>query len=249
MCSWKAPFQSGCLIGYLCLDETVSVPDWTEAITSPHVRKSRTVLDSGFHSLLEFRIPWAVLRIPKPRIPDSISKFFFRFRFPLHGRNHNTTQHAAQAVRFFRVVQENRKEMCGACTVQCTLFRSGCFFLLWLNLILDLLTSCVWDLFYSLKQTGSTLMFVVTGNRSTLSHSMYECRDESLQVQLDFDVNIFFLQNWCSLCYFCNHLYQPRDHSLFQLSCYCHISLKSKVEPQAAQTHDTRKEFKVIYLP
>ena len=249
MRSWPAPFQSGSLIGYLCLEETVSVPDWTEAITSPHVRKSRTVLDSGFHSLLGFRFPWAVLRIPKSRIPDSISKIFPDSGFPYMGRNHNTTQHAAQAVRFFRVVRENRKEMCGACTVQCTLFRRGCFFLLWLNLILDLLTSCVWELFYSLKQTRSILMFVITGNRSTLSQSMYECSDEWLQVQLDFNVNIFCLQNWCSLCYFCNRLYKSRDHSLFQLSCYCHISLKSKDEPQAAQTHDTRKEFKVIYLP
>ena len=31
--SWPAPFQSGSLIGYLCLDETVSVPDHTEPIT------------------------------------------------------------------------------------------------------------------------------------------------------------------------------------------------------------------------
>ena len=32
-------------------------------------------LDSGFQSLVGFRIPWAVFRIPKPGIPDSISKF------------------------------------------------------------------------------------------------------------------------------------------------------------------------------
>ena len=66
---------------------------------SPHVRESRAVLnseihaedsgfhvldspicqwnlDSGFQSLVGFRIPWAVFRIPKPRIPDSISKIF-----------------------------------------------------------------------------------------------------------------------------------------------------------------------------
>ena len=66
---------------------------------SPHVRESRAVLnseihaedsgfqvldspicqwnlDSGFQSLVGFRIPRAVFRIPKPRIPDSISKIF-----------------------------------------------------------------------------------------------------------------------------------------------------------------------------
>ena len=31
-------------------------------------------LDSGFQSLVGFRIPWAVFRIPKPRIPGSTSK-------------------------------------------------------------------------------------------------------------------------------------------------------------------------------
>ena len=33
-------------------------------------------LDSGFRSLVGYRIPWAVFWIPKPRIPDSISKLF-----------------------------------------------------------------------------------------------------------------------------------------------------------------------------
>ena len=33
-------------------------------------------LDSEFQSLVEFRIPWAVFWIPKPRIPDSTSKNF-----------------------------------------------------------------------------------------------------------------------------------------------------------------------------
>ena len=63
----------------------------------PHVRESKTVLDSGFHtvdfgfqvldssicqwnlksgfqSLVGFRILWAVFLIPKPRIPDSTAK-------------------------------------------------------------------------------------------------------------------------------------------------------------------------------
>ena len=33
-------------------------------------------LDSGFQSFEAFRIPLAVFRIPKPRIPDSTSKNF-----------------------------------------------------------------------------------------------------------------------------------------------------------------------------
>ena len=177
MRNWPAPFQSGSLIGYLCLDETVSVPDCTEAITSPHVRKSRTVLDSGFHSLLGFRIPWAVLRIPKPRIPDSISKIFLDSGFPYMGRNHNTTQHSMRPKRSDSFASFERIERRCAARVQ---YSVPC---LWLNLILDFLTSCFWEnLFYWLKQTGSILMFIITGNRSTLSHSMYECRDEWLQV-------------------------------------------------------------------
>ena len=240
------------------LSDWLSLPRWdcfrTGLYRSNHITPCKEIQDSlGFWIPLVIGIPDSLSCIADSKAQDSWfhKQNFPGFPIPLHRAKsrHNTAFNATQEVRFFRVLRENRKEMCGACTVQCTLFRSGCFFLLWLNLILDLLTSCVWDLFYSLKQTGSILMFVITGNRSTLSHSMYECRDEWLQVELDFNVNIFCLQNWCSLCYFCNRLYKSRDHSLFQLSCYCHISLKSKDEPQAAQTHDTRKEFKVIYLP
>ena len=44
-------------------------------------------LDSGFQSLVGFRIPWAVFRIPKSRIPDSTTKVFSNsgMRIPLHG--------------------------------------------------------------------------------------------------------------------------------------------------------------------
>ena len=62
-------------------------------------------LDSGFQSLVGFRIPWAVLRIPQTqfsKIPDSTSKYFtdFRIRIPfntwgehsLHGGVNLTTQ-------------------------------------------------------------------------------------------------------------------------------------------------------------
>ena len=43
-------------------------------------------LDSGFQSLVGFRFPWAVHRIPKPGIPDSTSKNFSDsgIRIPLH---------------------------------------------------------------------------------------------------------------------------------------------------------------------
>ena len=36
-------------------------------------------LNAGFQSLVGFRIPWDVFRIPNPRIPDSISKNFHDF--------------------------------------------------------------------------------------------------------------------------------------------------------------------------
>ena len=53
--------------------------------TSPLERESKTVLDCGFHplnpgfkaldsrfqSVVRFRIPWFVFRIPKPKIPES----------------------------------------------------------------------------------------------------------------------------------------------------------------------------------
>ena len=43
-------------------------------------------LDSRLQSLLGFRIPLAVYRIPKPRIPDSTNKIFLdsEIRIPLH---------------------------------------------------------------------------------------------------------------------------------------------------------------------
>ena len=47
---------------------------WFWQIFSPHVRESRTVLDSGFQSLIGFRIPSAGFRTSKPRIPDSTNK-------------------------------------------------------------------------------------------------------------------------------------------------------------------------------
>ena len=71
-------------------------PDSLEA--SPHVSESETVLDSGFLAVYSrfqildsiffvsgigisdhkvgFCIPWAVFRVPKPRIPDSTNQIF-----------------------------------------------------------------------------------------------------------------------------------------------------------------------------
>ena len=71
-------------------------------------------------------------------------------------------------------------------------------------LILDFLIfkSCVWDLFYSLKRIDSIWMFLLYPvlNRSTLSHSMYECRDECMTVSsASIMVRVFFLHNWCTL--------------------------------------------------
>ena len=64
----------------------------------PHVRESKTVLDSGFHTvdsslcqwnldsgfhlLVGFQIPGAVFWIPNSRIPHSTSKIFPQFRIP-----------------------------------------------------------------------------------------------------------------------------------------------------------------------
>ena len=68
------------------------ITDYLTPGTGSNVRESKKVLDSGFQvmdsslchwnldtgfqSLMRFRIPWAVFRIPKPRIPDSTCKFF-----------------------------------------------------------------------------------------------------------------------------------------------------------------------------
>ena len=51
-------------------------------------------LDSGFQSLVGFRIPSAGFRIPKPRIPDFRSKKFLDsgIRIPLHGARVWTTR-------------------------------------------------------------------------------------------------------------------------------------------------------------
>ena len=63
----------------------------------PHVRESKTVLDSGFHTVnsslcqwnldsgfhlfVGFQIPWAVFWIPKSRIPHSTSKILLNSGF------------------------------------------------------------------------------------------------------------------------------------------------------------------------
>ena len=44
--------------------------------STPWIPDCQWNMDFGFRSLPGFRIPWAVLRIPKPRIPDSTSKNF-----------------------------------------------------------------------------------------------------------------------------------------------------------------------------
>ena len=52
-------------------------------------------LDSGFQLLVRFRIPWAVFRIPKPRVPVPRAKFVripisTKGRFWNHRRSHTT---------------------------------------------------------------------------------------------------------------------------------------------------------------
>ena len=71
-----------------------------------------------------------------------------------------------------------------------------------LILVILIFKSCVWDLFYSLKRIDSIWMFLLYPvlNRSTLSHSMYECRDECMTVSsASIMVRVFFLHNWCTL--------------------------------------------------
>ena len=65
----------------LILDSKPWIPD------SRYWILDRWNLDSGFQSLVELRIPWAVFRIPKSRIPDSTTKVFPNsgMRIPLHG--------------------------------------------------------------------------------------------------------------------------------------------------------------------
>ena len=80
---------------------TCDLPQLTAHLCSKlltYVRKSRTVLDSTLFRILDFqfllvelgfRIPWAVFRTARPRIPDSFSKFSWirdsRIQIPLQG--------------------------------------------------------------------------------------------------------------------------------------------------------------------
>ena len=56
-------------------------------------------LDSGFQSLVGFRTPWPVSRIPKPRISDSTNKNLpdSRIRIPLHGATPHCFETALQS--------------------------------------------------------------------------------------------------------------------------------------------------------
>jgi len=58
-------------------------------------------LDSGFQSLVGFRILWDVFHIPKPKIPDSTSPNFpdSGIRFPLHGAISSMTSSRCPAER------------------------------------------------------------------------------------------------------------------------------------------------------
>ena len=60
-----------------------------ERVAQFNLERIFSKLDSGFQSLVGFRILSAGFRIPKPRIPDSTSKKFLDsgIRIPLHGAN------------------------------------------------------------------------------------------------------------------------------------------------------------------
>ena len=70
-------------------------------------------LDSGFQSLVGFRILSAGFRIPKPRIPDSTSKKFLDsgIRIPLHGTNHNTSTILSTQRRINRIIPTSHLKM------------------------------------------------------------------------------------------------------------------------------------------
>ena len=60
-----------------------------ERVAQSNLEWISSKVDSGFQSLVGFRIPSAGFWIPKPRIPDSTSKNFLDsgIRIPLHGAN------------------------------------------------------------------------------------------------------------------------------------------------------------------
>ena len=53
--SWPAPFQNGSLIGYFCFNDTVSVPDCTEPITTQHLMRPKLPASFGRNSPVTFR--------------------------------------------------------------------------------------------------------------------------------------------------------------------------------------------------
>ena len=72
-----------------CKDSTLWISDFEFQVLDSCICQSN--LDSGFQSLVGFRIPWAVLQIPKHRIRDSTSKNFSDsgVRIPLHGADYS----------------------------------------------------------------------------------------------------------------------------------------------------------------
>ena len=76
-CSWQASFESGSLIGYLCFNETVSVTDTTEPITTQHSMRSKK--PALFASLERNSVPSARVVVPEIFVAliFSLSLFFF----------------------------------------------------------------------------------------------------------------------------------------------------------------------------
>ena len=88
--SWPAPFQSGSLIGYLCLDETVSVADYTEPITRQHsMRPKRSASFASLERIerrcaahIRYSVPWVVAVVSLifvALIVDFFNKLCLRF--------------------------------------------------------------------------------------------------------------------------------------------------------------------------
>ena len=67
-----------------CKDSTLWISDFEFQVLDSCICQSN--LDSGFQSLVGFRIPWAVLQIPKHRICDFSDS---GVRIPLHGADYS----------------------------------------------------------------------------------------------------------------------------------------------------------------
>ena len=87
--SWRMHTLTIVIISPPSKDSTLWISDFGFQVLDSCICQSN--LDSGFQSLVGFRIHWAVLQIPKHRFPDSTSKNFSDsgIRIPIHGADYS----------------------------------------------------------------------------------------------------------------------------------------------------------------